>query len=303
MSVGREAFGIRTFVWHADFIDTYLRGGLERQLGRLTDALGLGALGEDAAPRAVDVSVEPLWAWVRTITRACDATFAASKFQVEKLEAHGAVRVEYLPFGVEKAVFTPTRRDEALRTELLRGRKGPLVASIGRFAVEKRWDVVLDAYERFAETHPGSQLLLLGDGPEKGAIEARTAGRDDIRILGFERSRERVATILASSDVLFHGCPYETFGLGVAEAIATGLPAVLPDEGGAAEQALGDSTVTYPSLDASALAASATALLAHPPARLRAAAIATAARVGSIEDHFQRLFARYADLLAARSGR
>ncbi|MFY0537341.1 glycosyltransferase [Nannocystis pusilla] len=28
-------FGVRTFVWHSDFIDTYLRGGLERRLALL----------------------------------------------------------------------------------------------------------------------------------------------------------------------------------------------------------------------------------------------------------------------------
>lgn len=292
----RGDFGIRTFVWHADFIDTYLRGGLERGLTTALGVLGLGA----QASRAADGVVEPLWAWVRTIAAGCDATFAASRFQTEKLLAHGVPRVEHIGFGVETDVFRPERRDEGVRRELLAGKAGPLVLAIGRFAVEKRWDVVLDAYERLAARRPGARLVLLGDGPERGAMAARMAGRDDVTFAGFEKDRARLATFLASGDVLLHGCPFETFGLGVAEAIAAGLPAVLPDQGGAAEQAHGPSVVLYPSGDPEALALAADALLARPADGLREDARVTAAGVPSVESHFRALFARYEALLAER---
>ncbi len=297
---GREAreraFGIRTFVWHADFIDTYLRGGLERSVARM-----LGPL--PGAGRLVDGTVEPLWAWVRTIARGCDATFAASRFQVDKLVAHGVERVEYLPFGVEKEVFAPKRRDEALRLELLAGRDGPLVVAIGRFAAEKRWDVVLEGYERLAARRRGATLVLLGDGPERARMEARLTGRDDVRFLGFERDRVRLARLLASSDLLIHGCPFETFGLGLAEAIAAGVPAVVPDQGGAAERAVGPSVVLYPSGDAEALALAADALLARPKEHLHDDALVTATRIPSEVAHFHALFDRYAELLSAHPPR
>ena len=295
---GRD-FGIRTFVWHADFIDTYLRGGLERGLGRLLQPLGVAS----ASGKVVDGVVEPLWAWVRTIAGGCDATFAASRFQTEKLVAHGVPRVEHIGFGVETDVFTPERRDLALRAALLAGKPGPLVLAIGRFAVEKRWDVVLDAYARLAARRPGARLVLLGDGPERAAMEARTRGRDDVTFAGFEKDRVKLASMLASGDVLLHGCPFETFGLGVAEAIAAGLPAVLPDQGGAAEQAHGPSVVLYPSGDAEALAHAADALLARPPDALREDARVTATAVPSVEAHFRALFDRYEALLAERGHR
>ena len=52
--------------------------------------------------------------------------------------------------------------------------------------------------------------------------------------LGSSRTGSRLAAALASADVLVHGCPYETFGLGVAEAVACGLPVVVPDARGRA---------------------------------------------------------------------
>lgn len=290
LSLSRSQFGIRTFVWHADFIDTYLRGGLEER------TKAFGALG----PRLVDGIVEPLWAWVRAITRGCDATFVASKFQVDKLMAHGAERIVHLPFGIERDIFGPERRDATVRARLLDGRDGPLVVAIGRLAVEKRWDVVLDGYVRFARRFPQARLVVMGDGPERDRMKARVDGRSDVRFCGFERDRAALASILASADLLIHGCPFETFGLGVAEAIASGLPAVLPDQGGAAEQASGPSVRLYPSGDAEALAAAAATLMNQPANELRAHALEAAAAVPSLEQHFDALFAHYQRLLAER---
>lgn len=284
-------FGLRTFVWHADFIDTYLRGGLERRLAPLFRA---------RAARAADVVVEPLWAHVRRIARACAFTVVGSRWQRDKLVAHGVARVEHVPFGVEPGRFDPGRRSEARRAELLAGRPGPLVLAIGRLAVEKRWDVVVDAFARLAERRPGAVLAVLGDGPERHVLTDRLGPRADIRVLGFERDRDRLAVTLASGDLLLHGCPFETFGLGVAEAIASGLPVVVPDAGGAAEQAPDGCSRMYPAGDVAACVAAAEALLARDPVELRAQAIAAARRVPSVDDHFDALFARYREALARR---
>ncbi|PCC70834.1 alpha-1,6-mannosyltransferase [Nannocystis exedens] len=282
-------FGVRTFVWHSDFIDTYLRGGLER---RLTVVF------RGRAPRAADRLVEPLWAHVRRIAAACAMTVVGSRWQKYKLEQHGVARVEHIPFGIEPGRFAPERRSEARRQELLAGRTGPLVLAIGRFAVEKRWDVVVDAYARLAERRPGAVLAVFGDGPERHVFQDRLGARDDVRVLGFERDRDLLAVTLASGDLLLHGCPYETFGLGVAEAIASGLPVVVPDAGGAAEQAPPESAVQYPAGDVAACVAAAEALLAVHPAELRARAAVAARRVPSVVDHFDALFGRYRELLA-----
>jgi len=296
LSVPRKLFGIRTFVWHADFIDTYLRGPLAQKL----------------SSAAADRVLEPLWAWVRAIARGCDATFAASRWQAEKLSAHGVERVAYLPFGVDKEHFSPSARDESVRREVLgrRANTGPLLVAIGRFAVEKRWDVVLSAFlalrEREQARNPdggrgsGSTLAIFGDGPERERMKARVAGRDDVLFFGFERDRQRLASVLASADLLVHGCPFETFGLGIAEAVSCGLPIVVPDQGGAAEQALPGASEMYPTGDAMACAHAVEHLLARiagDRVEVRACALRAADLVPSIDDHFRRLYSMYDDLL------
>jgi alpha-1,6-mannosyltransferase len=107
-----------------------------------------------------------------------------------------------------------------------------------------------------------------------------------------------LATALASADLLIHGCPFETFGLGVAEALACGLPAVLPDEGGAAEQASAESTILYRSGDADACASAIESMLARDRIELRTRARKSATRVGSVEDHFAAMMRTYDELIS-----
>lgn len=287
LSVPAKSFGIRTFVWHADFIDTYLRGALEKRLGE----------------RGADVTVEPLWAWVRRIARGCAATFAATRWQAEKLEHHGVPRVRCVPFGVEKEIFRPEQRSEAWRRDMLgsladgpRDQEPVIFVAIGRMAVEKRWDVVVEAY-RQVSAGMRCAFAIFGDGPERAKIERDLAGTPNVRFFGFEKDRVKLATALASSDVLIHGCPFETFGLGVAEALACGLPAVLPDEGGAAEQAKPASTILYESGNADACADAIGILLGRDRLELRTKAVDAASDVASVEDHFRHMFAIYEELL------
>jgi len=286
LSLPRKLFGIRTFVWHADFIDTYLRGPLARRL----------------SASAVDRVLEPLWAWVRTIASGCDATFVASRWQAEKLLSHGVERVSYLPFGVDKRRFAPSARNESVRREVLGAGRGPLLVAIGRFAVEKRWDVVLDAFFALRErrARDGSEratLAIFGDGPERQRMEARVAGAGDVRFFGFERDRGRLASVLASADLLIHGCPYETFGLGIAEAVSCATPIVVPDEGGAAEQALPGASEIYPAGDAVACMRAVERLLGRDRTEVLTYAHRAAESVPSVEEHFKHLFSTYEDLL------
>jgi alpha-1,6-mannosyltransferase len=286
LSCSRAWFGVRTFTWHSDFIDTYLRVMLERSL---------------PSP-AASALLSPLWSMVRSIGRGCDATFVAARWQKEKLASHGVPRLTHVPFGIERSAFTPAARSDARRRELLgeaRARSGDdvkLLVGIGRFAVEKRWDVVLDAFILLRETHD-AVLVLIGDGPERARMEARVAGRDDVRILGFERDRNRLASALASADALVHGCPYETFGLSIAEAMSAGLPVVVPNEGGAAELADPSTAETYASLDPRACADAIRRLLARDRDSLRRAAVSAAERIPNVRDQFATLCREYQRLL------
>ena len=229
---------VRTAFWHADHLSTYVEPLLAKALGSAV---------------AARVSA-PLWQGVRALLSPFDATFVAGRSQAARLRAAGVRDVVDAPFGVDGATFRPHARDGSRRRELLGGASAgaALLVGVGRFAIEKRWDVVLDAFGRVRAGRE-AVLVLFGDGPERARLERRAP--PGVRFVGFEQDRMRLGQSLAAADMLVHGCPYETYGLGVAEAVACGLPVVVPDAGGAAESADPSSGETYRSLDAAACAA------------------------------------------------
>jgi alpha-1,6-mannosyltransferase len=298
----RSAYGVRTFQWHSDFIDTYT-GVLEAKLPERAGAIA-------------HFATRPLWALVRSIAKRCEATLVASEWQVAKLAGHGVPRVVHRPFGIERGIFRPQARSFEKRRELL-ARAGhdaqddgaTIVVGVGRFAIEKRWDVVIDAFARVRSEGRDAVLVLFGDGPERPRMEARAraSGHADAIVLsGFERDRQALAESLASADVLVHGCPFETFGLSIAEALACGLPVVVPDEGGAAEMHDAASGETYPAGDDAACAEALQRVIdrsARDREALRAAAARTAERLPSVEQHFEEQVDLYNELLSATTRR
>jgi alpha-1,6-mannosyltransferase len=256
MIARRETFGVRTFVWHSDFIDTY--------------------------ERVLHVPI-PLWGWVRRIARACDAVFCASAWQVSKLGRHG-VTAEHMPFGVDKDVFHPRER--------LLARAKPLLVACGRLAIEKRFDVVVDAMGRLED----AELVIYGDGPERARLEKRAP--KNVQFAGFLKDKEKLAEALGSADALVHGCPHETFGIAIAEAIACGTAVVVPNEGGAAELAAPAFSETYRAGDAEGCAAAVRRILARD---VRGAAIEASRNILGTREHVERLVARYDELVRAKS--
>jgi alpha-1,6-mannosyltransferase len=290
LSARRTWFGIRTFYWHSDFIDTYLRTMLERRV----------------SSTSADVLLAPLWAAVRVIASRCDATLVAARWQVDKLRQHGVPRVVHVPFGVEHGEFSPSAASEARRRELLGpGReRATLLVALGRFAVEKRWDVALDAFARVRQKRD-AVLVIFGDGPERARMlaQARSIGiGEDVRLPGFTKNRHEMASALASADALLHACPFETFGLSIAEALACGLPVVVPDAGGAAELAEPGCSETFPAGDAEACARAVERLLATDRGSVREAARRTARKVPGVLEQFERTMGLYEELLAKRGG-
>jgi alpha-1,6-mannosyltransferase len=110
-----------------------------------------------------------------------------------------------------------------------------------------------------------------------------------------------MARIYASADALVHGSGAETFGLVVAEAIGSGLPAVIPDSGGASDFAGRGRTAVYPTGDRAACGQAILRIL-DPSSPPKAGENPSRNQpIGSAEAHFSALFNLYKGLLDARN--
>lgn len=222
---------------------------------------------------------------------------------VKRLRARGLRIDAAMPLGIERGHFSPGLRDPRLRAALLAqcglGPDGHLLLGLGRHHAEKRWPMVIDAVERAGAALPIA-LLLIGRGPDTRALEQRIAGSPHIRLFRPVHDRERLARIMASCDALVHGSETETFGLVASEAIAAGLPLVVPASGGCAEVADAASSERYAPRDAESAAAAIARLFARDPAMLRRAATVAAGRVRSDREHTIELMDYYAAAVAAK---
>lgn len=98
----------------------------------------------------------------------------------------------------------------------------------------KRHDLLIDAFERAFGKDTSHTLTIVGDGPQREALELRIAAAGmtgAIRLAGMQ-NKNKVAELLAESDCFVLSSDHETFGVVVTEALAKGLPVVSTQCGG-----------------------------------------------------------------------
>lgn len=174
-----------------------------------------------------------------SLYRRFDALYVLSENGgLEELRRNGVEDPRIVPLGVELGEFRRERRDQALRKSLGLSKSQPLLIYVGRLHVEKKPDIVVEAFRRLPEAL-GAKLVLLGEGPMRDEF----AELDDPAIVmpGYVRDRGDLARWLASADIYVTAFAQETFGVSIVEAQAVGLP-VVGVAGGALLDRVSDST-------------------------------------------------------------
>ena len=148
------------------------------------------------------------YAWLRRFHRAAVRTFVSSASLETQLAARGFRHLHGWHRGVDLCTFRPQPPHPELA-----GVPRPVMACVGRLAVEKNLDAFL------ALPLPGTKLVI-GDGPARGALESRYP---QVRFAGYRFGSE-LAALLSGSDVLVFPSLTDTFGLVMIEALACGVP-------------------------------------------------------------------------------
>ena len=160
------------------------------------------------------------------LTRLSNATICVSQGLARHLvrDWHAsACRVVAIPNPIPIEHAHPPADDAALAA------RPPIIVAVGRLVPEKRFDRLIAA---FRELPSEAHLVILGEGPERAALTAATAGLDErVHVPGHENpwsayGEARVFALTSTS---------ESFGNVVVEALASGLPVVATDCGGPRE--------------------------------------------------------------------
>ena len=155
-------------------------------------------------------------------TRDVDALVVMTEFGKTRLEAAGVpshtIRVK--PHFVTDPGPRPSAPSES-RTILY----------VGRLSPEKGLRTLLEAWVR---AEPSDlKLAIVGDGPLRRELEAHRLR--NVSFLGWIPEEQVTAQMLRARALVFPSEWYETFGLTVVEAMASGLPVVASDLGGIPE--------------------------------------------------------------------
>ena len=117
-----------------------------------------------------------------------------------------------------------TRGKDEIRRELGLPPDRPILVFLGRLIKRKRADQLLEVFQSLRSNRP-IELVIIGDGPERGTLEQTVAEMDipNVRFTGAITDREPLSRFLFAADVMV--IP-GYLGLAVNDAFSFGLPVV-----------------------------------------------------------------------------
>ncbi|HTU66399.1 MAG TPA: glycosyltransferase family 4 protein [Steroidobacteraceae bacterium] len=242
----------------------------------------------------------------KRLARFVDANVGVSTVVAAELARWApAQRVHYIGNGIDTARFAPaaSAEDKAAARARIGLQDGPVIGFVGRLTPQKGVEVLIAAFHALDD--PRAQLLIVGDGESRAALEATArAGRNAARIT-FLGTRSDTPELFRAMDVFALPSFVEAFPMVLLEAMASEVPVIGTPVGDVPKiVTVGTTGQIVPLGDAAKLSSTLAAMLADEPARL---AMGKAAREDVVANHSAQAFARnyvnlYEKIIAAKRG-
>jgi 1,2-diacylglycerol 3-alpha-glucosyltransferase len=178
-------------------------------------------------PLRDDFIVPMTWIYLRNLLKRPELVIAPSapikaELIANRVKMHAC---EVVSTGVDLARFSPDKYDRGFLPKY--GLEGSRVMlHVGRLSKEKRLDIVLKAMVDLRTTEPDVRLLVAGTGPAEGDYKelAKSLGLSDRVVWAGFMPDSELPRAYASCDMLVIASTFETQGLVVLEAMASGTP-------------------------------------------------------------------------------
>lgn len=171
----------------------------------------------------------------RRLTRITDrfiGVAGAHGRHLREVEGFPAEKVVVIPNGIDTRRFVPDLASRMeIRMELGIEPTSPVCGIVAALRPEKDHALFLRAARRVVDDCPAARFLIVGDGPERGAIEAlrRELNLESEVIL--TGNRPDIPKLLAAMDLFALTSKNEASPVSILEAMAVGLPIVAPKVG------------------------------------------------------------------------
>ena len=197
-------------VYHT-MLDEYIKAWAKKSLKKLPVAV---------RDSTADLSQMMVWQLLKWFYSKIDILLVPSKILKTRLsDLHS--NIDIFPRGVDPEIFNPK-----FRNQILHGRR--IVALyVGRLSTEKNLDLLVEIFTKRTDV----ALWLVGDGPYAAGLKSQLPTATFFGYL----SDQKLSEAYASADFFVFPSTTDTFGNVILEAQASGLPAIVTDEGGPQE--------------------------------------------------------------------
>lgn len=168
-----------------------------------------------------------LWIYVKRLLQRAEVVISPTEAIKKELNALAPKirRVEVIPTGIEEGRFNPRLDGSKVRKKLgLEDKK--VILHVGRIAKEKNLDLVLQGFALLNMERPDTVLMIVGEGPAKNEYlkKAKEMKIDGSTIFTGFVSDDELPLYYAACDVFTLASKFETQGIVILEAMATGKP-------------------------------------------------------------------------------
>jgi len=173
----------------------------------------------------------PVAAFLRGFHNRAACTMVPTREMAEELAAIRFERLRVVGRGVNPTVFSPERRSPELRATWGAGDDTPVALCVSRFAHEKNFALVIQAYEAMRRIRDDVKLVLVGDGPLADELRRKNVGY----VIAGRKVNGELSRHYASADIFLFPSMSETWGNVTIEAMASSLGVVAYDYAAARE--------------------------------------------------------------------
>lgn len=210
-------------------------------------------------------------------------------------------KISVIPIGIDVRGANPSRHEEvrrALGRQYNIAWERPLLLSVARLHPNRKIHLLVEALPQLVAEHPDVALLMVGEGEERGRLEAFVAQHGLERNVVFAGARTDLWDLLPGCDLYLSASGKCDLGVAAMQAMACERPVVTytlaPESMQSAEQECTCQGVFLQTRDAQALARTSARLLADPGP---AADLGRRGRAAILRDFsLERMVRRYEEL-------
>ncbi len=177
------------------------------------------------------------WKYLKWYYSHFRTVFVPTTYIKSLVSTHGIENTIVNPIGIDRKIFNEHNSGTEIREKYKLKKQQPIIMHVGRVALEKNIDAIIDAAPNVLNLFPNAKFIIVGKGPAEQHYLSLVKSRgllDSFIFTGYVEDAI-LPNYYAAADVFVFPSTFDTQGLVVLEALSTGIPVVVRNNSASAE--------------------------------------------------------------------